>query len=149
MAELQTANGIEFYRLLVKDYIEQFFDQFDEKRKERYARITLTAPGVTKQGESGKPWRGINPSAIGRHWAANHAELDRLDAEGRIHWPKKGVPRLKRFESDYEGITLQDIWTDINKIHNQSPELLNYPTQKPEALLDRIIKVSSNEGDVV
>jgi DNA modification methylase len=132
-----------------KDYIEEFFDQYDEQRKERYARITLTAPGVTKEGESGKPWRGINPSAIGRHWAANHAELDRLDHEGRIHWPKKGVPRLKRFESEYQGIALQDIWTDINKIHNQSPELLNYPTQKPEALLDRIIRVSSNEQNLV
>lgn len=132
-----------------KDYVEQFFDQYDEKRKERYARITLTGPGATKEGESGKSWRGINPTAIGRHWAASHSELDRLDREGRIHWPKKGVPRLKRFESEYEGIVLQDIWMDINKIHNQSPELLNYPTQKPEALLDRIIKASSNENDLV
>lgn len=133
-----------------KDYIEQFFDQYDEKRGERYARITLTAPGVTKDGESGKPWRGINPSVIGRHWAVGgHAEMDRLDEEGRIHWPKNGVPRLKRFESEYEGIALQDIWTDINKIHNQSPELLNYPTQKPEALLERIVRASSNDGDLV
>jgi adenine-specific DNA-methyltransferase len=132
-----------------KDYVEQFFDQYDEQRKERYARITLTGPGATKDGESGKPWRGINPSAIGRHWAATHAELDRLDKEGRIHWPKKGVPRLKRFESEYEGMVLQDIWTDINKIHNQSPELLNYPTQKPEALVERILRASSDEGNLV
>ncbi len=132
-----------------KDYVEQFFDQYDEQRKERYARITLTGPGATKDGESGKPWRGINPSAIGRHWAASHAELDRLDNEGRIHWPKKGVPRLKRFESEYEGMVLQDIWTDINKIHNQSPELLNYPTQKPEALVERILRASSDEGNLV
>ena len=132
-----------------KDYVEQFFDQYDEQRKERYARITLTGPGATKDGESGKPWRGINPSAIGRHWAASHAELDRLDKEGRIHWPKKGVPRLKRFESEYEGMVLQDIWTDINKIHNQSPELLNYPTQKPEALVERILRASSDEGNLV
>jgi adenine-specific DNA-methyltransferase len=132
-----------------KDYVEQFFDQYDEQRKERYARITLTGPGATKDGESGKPWRGINPSAIGRHWAASHAELDRLDKEGRIHWPKKGVPRLKRFETEYEGMVLQDIWTDINKIHNQSPELLNYPTQKPEALVERILRASSDEGNLV
>jgi adenine-specific DNA-methyltransferase len=132
-----------------KDYVEQFFDQYDEQRKERYARITLTGPGATKDGESGKPWRGINPSAIGRHWAASHAELDRLDKEGRIHWPKKGVPRLKRFESEYEGMVLQDIWTDINKIHNQSSELLNYPTQKPEALVERILRASCDEGNLV
>ena len=132
-----------------KDYVEQFFDQYDKQRKERYARITLTGAGVTKDGESGKPWRGVNPSAIGRHWAASHAELDRLDQEGRIHWPKKGVPRLKRFESEYEGIVLQDIWTDINKIHNQSPELVNYPTQKPETLVERILRASSNENNLV
>jgi DNA modification methylase len=132
-----------------KEYVKQFFDQYDEVRKERYARISLTAPGVTKSGESGRPWRGIDPSKTGRHWACNHAELDRLDKEGAIHWPKNGVPRLKRYESEYEGTVLQDIWIDINKIHNQSPELLDYATQKPEALLDRIIKASSNEGDLV
>ena len=137
------------YQKPSQEYVETFFDQFDEKRGERYARITLTAPGVTKEGPSGKPWRGIDPSAIGRHWAVNHEELNRLDREGRLHWPVKGVPRLKRYVSEYEGTVLQDIWIDINKIHNQSPELLNYPTQKPEALLDRIIKASSSEGDLV
>lgn len=139
----------KIYQAASREYIETFFDQYDEKRKERYARITLTAPGKTKEGESGKPWRGINPTSIGRHWAINHKELDRLDKEGRLHWPRKGVPRLKRYESEYEGTVLQDIWTDVNKIHNQSPELLGYPTQKPEALLERIIKASSNEGDLV
>lgn len=145
--EARTWNRV--YQKPSQEYVETFFDQFDERKGERYARITLTAPGVTKQGPSGKPWRGIDPSAIGRHWAVSHEEMDRLDREGRLHWPKNGVPRLKRYVSEYEGTVLQDIWTDINKIHNQSPELLNYPTQKPEALLDRIIKASSNEGDLV
>ena len=72
-----------------------------------------------------------------------------MDREGRLHWPKKGVPRLKRYVSEYEGTVLQDIWTDISKIHNQSPELLNYPTQKPEALLERVLKAASNETDLV
>jgi DNA modification methylase len=131
------------------DYIETFFDSYDEESKKRYQRITLTAPGVTKNGPSGKPWRGIDPSAIGRHWAKTHQELDRLDKEGRIHWPKKGVPRLKRYEDEYEGMVIQDIWTDLNKIHNQSLEATGYNTQKPEALLDRIIRASSSEGDLV
>jgi len=76
------------------------------------------------------------------------AEFDR---QGRIHYPNAegGKPRLKRYESECEGTALQDIWTDLNKIHNQSAEQLNYPTQKPEALLERIIKASSNEGDLV
>ena len=73
-------------------------------------------------------------------------EYDRL---GRIHYPKSGMPRLKRYESEYEGTLVQDIWTDINKIHNQSSELLDYATQKPEALLNRILGIASNEGDLV
>ena len=132
-----------------REYIDIFFDQVDDATGKRYQRISLTAPGITKEGPSGKPWRGIDPSKIGRHWAKNHSELERLDQEGRIHWPKKGVPRLKRFEDEYEGMVIQDIWTDINKIHNQAVEATGYPTQKPEALLDRIIKSSSNENDLV
>jgi DNA modification methylase len=131
------------------EYIEMFFDQVDEATGKRYQRVSLTAPGITKDGPSGKPWRGIDPSIIGRHWAKPHDELDRLDREGRIHWPQKGVPRLKRFEDEYEGMVIQDIWTDINKIHNQALEATGYPTQKPEALIERIIKASSNEGDLV
>lgn len=130
-------------------YVETFFDQVDEVTGKRYQRISLTAPGITKNGESGRPWRGINPTAIGRHWAKKHKELDRLDKEGRIHWPKKGVPRLKRYEDEYEGMVIQDIWTDVNKIHNQAVEATGYATQKPTALLERIIKASSNEGDLV
>jgi SAM-dependent methyltransferase len=75
--------------------------------------------------------------------------MEEFDRQGRIHYPKEGMPRLKRYESEYEGSVLQDIWTDISKIHNQSPELLHFPTQKPEALLERIIRASSNEGDLV
>jgi DNA modification methylase len=68
-----------------------------------------------------------------------------------LHWPKKtgGVPRLKKYESEHEGVPVPDLWTDISKIHNQSAELTGYATQKPEALLERIIKASSNEGDIV
>lgn len=132
-----------------KDYIETFYDQIEEGTGRRYARVDLTAAGVTKDGDSGKPWRGIDPTAKGRHWAYHPDTLEQLDSEGRIHWPKKGVPRLKKYDDNFEGITLQDIWTDIRKIHNQSQELIGYPTQKPEALLERIIKASSNPGDLV
>jgi adenine specific DNA methylase Mod len=108
------------------EYVNTFFDSYDENVGKRYQRISLTGPGITKDGQSGKPWRDIDPSAIGRHWAKSHEELDRLDREGRIHWPKKGVPRLKRYEDEYEGMVIQDIWTDINKIHNQALEATGY-----------------------
>jgi len=131
------------------DYIEQFFDQIEPVTGRRYARGDLTGAGRTQEGESGKPWRGIDPGAKGRHWAYTHAELNRLDKEGRIHWPKAGVPRLKRYTDELQGVELQDVWTDIKLIHNQSTEREGYATQKPEALLERIVRASSNEGDLI
>ncbi len=134
---------------LSTEYKEMFLDQSDEKTGKRYARIDLTGAGVTKDGESGRPWRGIDPSPKGRHWAHTHAELDRLDKEEKIHWPKKGVPRLKKFEDEFDGMPLQDVWNDIRPIHNQSSERLGFQTQKPLPLLERIISSASNEGDWV
>jgi adenine-specific DNA-methyltransferase len=131
-----------------REYVEQFFDQYDETRKERYERLPLDAPRHGDGGNLVYEWKGVWP-AKNRTWAVLRQKMEEYDRAGRIHYPKKGMPRLKRYESEYEGAVLQDIWTDINKIHNQSPELLHYPTQKPEALLDRIIRASSNEGDLV
>jgi adenine-specific DNA-methyltransferase len=131
-----------------REYIDQFFDQYDEERKERYARLPLDAP---KHGDGGNlvyEWKGVWPSK-NRTWAYSKDKMQAFEQLGRIHYPKKGIPRLKRYESEYEGTVLQDIWLDVNKIHNQSTEQLHYPTQKPEALLDRILKASTNEGDLV
>lgn len=132
------------------DYVEQFFDQFDPIRKERYNRLPLDAPRHGDGGNLLYEWKGVWP-APGRTWAYLKEQMEEFDRQGRIHYPKSedGKPRLKRYESEYEGTALQDIWTDLNKIHNQSTEQLNYPTQKPEALLERILKASSNEGDLV
>jgi hypothetical protein len=105
-----------------------------------------------RNGETGKPWRGISPAERGNHWKVGISTLEQLDSEGRIHWPKtKGVPRLKRFmdEAIEQGGTAQDIWTDIRPIHNQSQELIGYPTQKPASLLERVISASTNPGDLV
>jgi len=78
-------------------------------------------------------------------------KLDALDAAGMIYWPTKadGKPRLKHYLHKSPGGVLGTIWTDIPPINSQAAERLGYPTQKPEALLERIIKASSNEGDVV
>ena len=77
--------------------------------------------------------------------------MDELDAAGDIYWPKKegGWPRLKQYLEDMPGVPLQDLWTDIPPINSQAKERMGYPTQKPEALLERIIKASSNEDDIV
>jgi site-specific DNA-methyltransferase (adenine-specific)/adenine-specific DNA-methyltransferase len=140
----------EQFEPLSAKYIDEFFDQVDEATGRRYARGDLTARG-TRQGETGKPWRGIDPNRLGNHWKVLPSELDRLDAAGKIHWPKKeaGMPRLKRFMDEQPGRALQDLWTDIRIMHNLSDERTDYPTQKPAALLERIIRASTNEGDLV
>jgi hypothetical protein len=77
--------------------------------------------------------------------------MAKLDAEGRIWYPKDKTkrPRLKRYLDEMQGTILSNVWTDISPLNSQARERLGYPTQKPEALLERIINASSNEGDVV
>ena len=147
-----------------QDYLNDFFRYRDSSGR-RYRLTILTAPGK-RTGSSGEAWRGHNPTQKGRHWAfpkymrpklKNQATenlqeaLDELDKMGRIHWPEKegGVPSFMQFEDEMEGVELQSIWADISPIGSQALERVDYPTQKPEALLERIIKASSNEGDIV
>jgi hypothetical protein len=131
------------------EYLETFFDQ-EDKGGRRWKRMDLTGAGI-RHGETGKPWRGIDVTAKGRHWAYPPAVLEKLDSDGRIHWPAKpgGMPRLKQYPEDLPGVPLQDVWTDIRPLHNLAPERLGYPTQKPEGLLERIIQASSDEADTV
>jgi DNA methylase len=77
--------------------------------------------------------------------------LDDLERIGRIIWPKKegGVPRFKQYADELEGVELQSVWIDINPVSSQANERLGYDTQKPETLLERIIRASSNENDIV
>jgi len=109
----------------------------------------LLAAGVRK-GDSGKPWHGIDPSKKGNHWQYTVQTLDELDRQGRIYWPPKGrMPRLKRYLDELDGKPLTSEWTDIPSIGAHARERLGFPTQKPITLLERIIKSSSNENDIV
>jgi DNA modification methylase len=130
-------------------YLDQFYTHYEPDGR-RWRRSDLTGAG-TRRGATGDPWRGINVTAKGRHWFVPPAELDKLDAEGKIHWPAKedGMPMLKRYLDEQAGVPLQDVWDDITPIHNLGAERQGYPTQKPEALLERVIRASSNEGDLV
>jgi site-specific DNA-methyltransferase (adenine-specific)/adenine-specific DNA-methyltransferase len=131
------------------DYLEKVYVYNDARG--RYRLDNLTAPGISK-GETGKEWRGVNPSSVGRHWRRTPAELETLLADGRIQLKSDGKPSLngwKQYLADVEGIPLLTIWADIPNVTGISSEKLGYPTQKPESLLERIIKTSSNEGDLV
>lgn len=145
------------------EYTDSFYDEMDENG-DVYMSDNLTAP-QKRGGFSGKPWRGIDPTSKGRHWALPkqfldsigisggtvQSRLDQLDAMGRVIWPDKqnGVPRYKRYLKDMPGLAIQSIVNDIPPIPRNSAEKLGYPTQKPLTLLQRIIKASSNEGDVI
>lgn len=130
-------------------YVKGFYTHKDPDGR-MWRRSDLTGAGI-RGGETGKPWRGIDITARGRHWAYPPAILDQMDADGKVHWPRKegGMPMFKRYLDDQQGAPLQDVWTDIPPIHNLSQYRLGYSTQKPLPLLERIITMATNPGDVV
>ena len=136
----------------------------------RYRLSDLTGPG-TRTGDSGVEWRGVNPTSYGRHWEPPHdralpdwfsfpggwsdlpvrSRLEAMHEAGLIQWPKKtdGRPEFRRYLETASGTPIQDVITDIDPINSMAQERLGYPTQKPLALLERILEASSNEHDVV
>ena len=128
------------------EYIEIYYRYTDEHGKKFLSR-DLTAP--SHGSSSGQyEWHGKHTSK-GRMWSYTKENMERLEAEGRIFYTRNGYPRLRQYLEDMEGIPAQSIWTDVLNLRSWHKEDLGYDTQKPEALLERIIKASSNEGDVV
>ena len=118
---------------------------------QRYRTRDLTGAG-TRTGETGQSWRGVNPTAKGRHWRILHAALDRIEAEGRIHPQSGGMPRERDatpYVPEDRMAVIGDIWADIPSINSGATERLGYPTQKPVALLERIVTANSNLGGMV
>ena len=114
-----------------------------------YEHGELTAPGI-RRGRSGLPWRGFDVSAIGRHWTTTVDRLDEMYAEGQIYIPEEGGwPRLIRYQEDSKGRAVGDVWEDIPPINMRARERVGYPTQKPLALMERIILASSNPDDLI
>ncbi|APD10199.1 MULTISPECIES: DNA methyltransferase [Thermus] len=159
------------WNVVYENYEERYMeDEYDyQDAKGRYALKDLTGAGASK-GDSGKPWRGIDPGVKNRHWAVPSKDklpswltppddwddlpvqerLDFLDREGLIYWPSRGVmPRFKKYLDTAKGVPIRDVVTDIPPLGHHSKERLGYPTQKPLVLLERIIQASSNPGDVV
>jgi adenine-specific DNA-methyltransferase len=119
------------------------FPLIDKKTGRRYTTGALHAKGI-RFGPTGAAWRGIMPPS-GRHWAYVPETLDRLDAEGLIEWSSTGNPRGIRYADEDTGKAVQTIW----EYKDPGDRIADYATQKPEALLERIIKANSNEGDLV
>ena len=123
-------------------YVEQYYRYQDEDGR-RWMSGDLSAAGLSGGGYEYE-WKGIK-----RVWRVPQNTMERLEQEGRIFYTQNGIPRLKRYLDESGGLPVQDIWTDIEALRSWHKERLEYPTQKPETLLERIIRTSSNEGDLV
>jgi DNA modification methylase len=129
-----------------RDYVEKTFKHIDEQgRRYRIADLANPAPRPNLMYE----YKGYKPPANG--WAISREKMELWDREGRLHFPKDPSGRIqrRRFFEELKGKPVQSLWDDIDMISSQSDERLGYPTQKPLALLERIIQASSSEGDVV
>jgi len=148
----KTANYIfNFQRKALSEASLEIYSKEDEKG--RYRLVPLLVSGK-RNGNTGEPWQGIDPNTRGKngmHWVTTHAKLEEYEKQHLIVWPEKegGAPNLKYYLDDNEGVVLSDLWDDIGSVAANRLESENYPTQKPEALLERIIKASSNENDIV
>lgn len=110
-----------------------------------YRLDNLTAPGGASKGNPSYEVMGVT-----RFWRYSRQAMEALVAEGRVIQTKPGaVPQYKRYLDEMSGVPVQDVWTDLAAINSQAAERVGYPTQKPAALLERILKVSSDEGSLV
>lgn len=130
---------------------DRYFEAHDFEKDEdgkRYRKRDLTAPAHGR--DSGQyEWKGKTPPA-GRMWSYTKENMERLEAEGRIVYTRTGMPRLKIYEERLRGVPYQDVWARPELwLNSAASERLGYPTQKPEALLERMISSSSNEADTV
>jgi DNA modification methylase len=126
-----------------QDYIDQYY-RYSDPDGRKWMSDNLSAAGLSGGGYT-YSWKGVT-----RTWRCPQSTMQRLDDEGKLYYTKNGIPRLKRYLDESKGgLPAQDLWTDIQAVRSWHSELIAYPTQKPEALLERIIKASSNEGDLV
>ncbi len=156
-----------------REYVESAYRHVEEGIERRYRQGDLTAakPGGDTLYEwrvkrpkgggwtadlddewqnplDGFEYKGVPPYS-GRYWAYTRENMVQYAKEGRLVYSSTGMPNYKRYLDEMPGVPLQDFWSDIGPVGSRAKERLGYPTQKPEALLERIINASSNEGDVV
>jgi DNA modification methylase len=128
------------------DYVASNYRYVEEKSGRHFKSTDLTAakPG----GNTSYEWKGRKPPE-GRYWAYSQENMQKFEEQGLLYYTNTGLPRLKQYLDEMPGVHLQSIWDDIPPLGAQTAERLGYPTQKPLALLERIIQASSNPGDIV
>jgi adenine-specific DNA-methyltransferase len=129
-----------------QSYIDAFY-RFSDKDGRRYRLSDITAPGGAKALKGNPRYEFLG---VTRYWRFSKETMESLYREGRIVQTAPGrVPAQKRYLDEMPGVPLQDLWLAIKPVQGQSDESVGYTTQKPEPLLDRIIRTSSNENDLV
>ena len=135
-----------------QQYTEQTKEQKDKQYRYKddvgsYSSIPVVANKALQGGGSMYAYQGYTPEY---GWLISKEKLEALDKEGKLIWTKNGNPRRKQYLKDRQGVSLRDIWLDINNIQSSKEgKSVDYPTQKPVKLLERIINLSSNEGDII
>ena len=127
------------------EYLRTPYKGIEQGTGRRFELADLNAPGGAGKGNPRYEFLGVT-----RFWRFKQERMQRLFEEGRIIQPSAGaVPRYKRYLDEMPGVPVQDLWLTLNPVNSQARESAGYATQKPEALLERIIKASSNQGDLV
>ncbi len=127
-----------------EEYIKNFY-KFSDPDGRKYRLVSMLGPGGAAKGNPRYEVMGVT-----RYWAFSKESMDRMIANGQVVQTKPGaVPQRKRYLDESEGVPLQDLWMDIPAVQGGALENANYATQKPEAMLERIIKSSSNENMIV
>lgn len=127
-----------------EEYVNRVYSNYDEDGR-RWQSVSLTGPGGASKGNPFYEFLGVS-----RYWQYSKENMEKLYKEGKIYQSKPGaVPRRKMYLDEANGIPLQDIWTDIVPVQGAAKENTFYPTQKPEALLERIINTATSPGDIV
>jgi Adenine specific DNA methylase Mod len=132
------------YTEYTTEFSDSFYRHVEPETGRRFGLSDVTAPGGASKGNPHYEFLGVV-----RYWRFSKQRMQALYEEGRIIQSRSGtVPRQKRYLEEMKGIPLQDIWTDIRPVAAQGAERTGYDTQKPEALLERVIRLSSDPGDL-
>lgn len=126
-----------------EEYIESHYSNVEPKTGRHYMLDNCLNPNPNRPNLTYE-WKGLT-----RVWRWTKEKMQANHDEGRLVYSKSGMPRYKRYLDEMAGTPITSVWTDIPPLNSQAQERLGYPTQKPVALLERIITASSNEGDVV
>jgi DNA modification methylase len=134
------------WKPLPESTVANWYRNVEPETGRRFNKADVTGPGGAAKGNPHYEWKGIT-----RFWRYSQIKMAQLEAEGKLVYSKSGMPYEKRYLDESKGVPVQDIWDDISMLRgiSQSGERLGYPTQKPLALLERVILTSAPEGGLV